>query len=120
MTVVQVSVGPTHHSDGPTLTFPETQTLHAIATGTRPNPNDPTTRQHLDSILTKLNANSLAHAVYIACQNGVLDGRRRRHGDHAGFAQHQRAGEEPCEACWEAERRYRGTRRRVRAHAAWQ
>jgi DNA-binding CsgD family transcriptional regulator len=70
----------------------------------------------------KLGAVNAPHAVLLACRAGLLDGRPRRHGDHAGFAAHQYRGEEPCEACWEGERAYRAERRAARktkeAHAA--
>ena len=65
----------------------------------------------------KLGANSLAHAVFLAVQAGLLDP-RRRHGDHAGFAAHRYRGEEPCDACWEGERAYRRERRAARRTAA--
>ncbi|MGW2844398.1 LuxR C-terminal-related transcriptional regulator [Streptomyces sp. NPDC001274] len=70
----------------------------------------------------KLGAANAPHAVLLACRAGLLDGRPRRHGDHAGFAAHQYRGEEPCEACWAGERAYRAERRAARkaakAHAA--
>ncbi|MCL8016908.1 LuxR C-terminal-related transcriptional regulator [Streptomyces sp. AS02] len=69
-------------------------------------------------VLRKLGANSIAHAVFLACQMRILDP-TRRHGDHAGFAAHRYRGEEPCEACWEGERAYRAERRAARkANAA--
>ncbi|WP_331756313.1 helix-turn-helix transcriptional regulator (plasmid) [Streptomyces sp. NBC_01590] len=70
----------------------------------------------------KLGALNITHAVLLACRAGLLDGKPRRHGDHAGFAAHQYRGEEPCEACWGGERAYRNKRRAARkaakAHAA--
>ena len=30
----------------------------------------------------------------------------RRHGTHSGWAAHQRAGERPCDPCWQAKREY--------------
>ncbi|KPI31410.1 transcriptional regulator, LuxR family [Actinobacteria bacterium OV320] len=69
-------------------------------------------------ILRKLDAKSQAHAVFLACQAGILDP-KRRHGDHAGFAAHQYRGEEPCDRCWDGEREYRRERRAARkANAA--
>lgn len=62
----------------------------------------------------KLGAANITHAVLLACQAGLLDGKPRRHGDHAGFAAHQYRGEEPCEACWEGERAYRRDRKAAR------
>jgi DNA-binding CsgD family transcriptional regulator len=70
----------------------------------------------------KLGASNITHAVFLACQAGLLDGRPRRHGDHAGFAAHQARGEDPCGACLVGERAYRAERRvarkTVKAHAA--
>ncbi|MFD5899105.1 response regulator transcription factor [Streptomyces sp. NPDC060366] len=68
-------------------------------------------------IARKLGATSQAHAVLLACQAGILDGRPRRHGDHAGFAAHRARGEKPCDWCWEAEREYRAEMRRARIAA---
>ncbi|MEU1327188.1 helix-turn-helix domain-containing protein [Streptomyces microflavus] len=62
----------------------------------------------------KLGAANITHAVFLACRAGVLDGRPRRHGDHAGFAAHVYRGEEPCEACQVGERAYRTERREAR------
>ena len=63
-------------------------------------------------LMGKLGAKSLAHAVHLAYQAGIL--RRERHGDHAGFAAHVYRGEEPCEACKAGERDYRAKQRRKR------
>jgi len=65
----------------------------------------------------KLGASNITHAVFLACQAGLLDGRPRRHGDHAGFAAHVRRGEEPCGVCWDGERAYRQDRKAVRKAA---
>jgi len=70
----------------------------------------------------KLGARNITHAVLLACQAGLLDGRPRRHGDHAGFTAHLRRGEEPCEPCWDGEREYRrgqkGARKAAERNAA--
>ena len=66
-------------------------------------------------LMGKLGAKSLAHAVHLAYQAGIL--RRERHGDHAGFAAHVYRGEDPwaCDqGCPEGERAYRADRRRKR------
>lgn len=68
-------------------------------------------------VMRKLGAKSIAHAVLLACQAGVLDGRPRRHGDHAGFAAHRARSEEPCDECWAGERVYRADLRRARRTA---
>lgn len=68
-------------------------------------------------IIRKLGANDMAHAVFLACRAGLLDGRPQRHGDHAGFAAHRYRKEEPCEACWAGERAYRTERRKARKAA---
>ncbi|MGV9891684.1 hypothetical protein [Streptomyces sp. NPDC003395] len=75
-------------------------------------------------VVRKLGATDLAHAVFLACRAGILDGRPERHGDHAGFIAHQRRGEDPwaCElGCPEGERAYRRERRAARraADRAW-
>lgn len=73
-------------------------------------------------MIHKLGASNITHAVFLACQAGLLDGKPRRHGDHAGFAAHVYRGEEPCEECWEGERAYRRgrktARKAARSHAA--
>lgn len=68
-------------------------------------------------IIDKFGARNITHAVILACRAGILDGRPRRHGDHAGFTAHVRAGEDPwaCkQGCPEGERAYRAERRRAR------
>jgi DNA-binding CsgD family transcriptional regulator len=71
-------------------------------------------------ILTKLGAVSAPHAVLLACRAGLLDGRPRtqRHGDHAGYTQHQKRGEEACQACKAGERAYQVQRRQRRRETA--
>lgn len=68
------------------------------------------TKDVAERVLRKLNARDMAHAVYLACHLGLLDGRRQRHGDHAGYTAHQRRGEDPRDCtrgCAEGERLYR-------------
>lgn len=67
-------------------------------------------------VLRKLGANTITHAVFLACRAGLLDGRPQRHGDHAGFAAHERRGEDPwaCTPCAEGERAYRRDLRAAR------
>lgn len=64
----------------------------------------------------KLGAKTNEHAVLLACRAGILDGRPRsqRHGDHAGYTQHQKRGEEACGPCKAGERAYQVERRRRR------
>lgn len=62
----------------------------------------------------KLGAKTNEHAVFLACQAGILDGRQQRHGDRPGFRAHERRGEEPCEACKTGEAAYRAEMRRKR------
>jgi DNA-binding CsgD family transcriptional regulator len=75
-------------------------------------------------VLRKLGARNAPHAVHLAHQAGLLDSRPERHGDHAGFQRHVRAGEDPyaCEfGCPEGERAYRTllrSARKVRASAS--
>lgn len=60
-------------------------------------------------VLRKLDANTIAHAVHLAHNAGLL--RRERHGDHAGYAAHLYRGEEACDLCKAGERAYRNERR---------
>lgn len=66
-----------------------------------------TAKAHMQHVLTKLGARSAAHAVFLACQAGILDGRPQRHGDHAGYSAHIKRGETPCDDCKAGERAYR-------------
>ncbi|MFI9271819.1 response regulator transcription factor [Kitasatospora sp. NPDC052896] len=68
-------------------------------------------------VLVKLGARNAPHAVHIAHQAGLLGHRPERHGDHAGYARHVRAGEDPRECplgCHAAELAYRASRRAAR------
>lgn len=65
-------------------------------------------------LTVKLRARNAPNAIHIAHQLGILGRRPDRHGDHAGYQRHVRAGEDPCACplgCWEAERAYRNRRR---------
>lgn len=64
-----------------------------------------TVRGYGHRLLSKLGANSIAHAVHLAHGLGLL--RRERHGDHAGYIAHGRRGEPVCEACKAGEADYR-------------
>ncbi|MFI6560361.1 response regulator transcription factor [Streptomyces sp. NPDC050534] len=68
----------------------------------------------------KLDARNIAHAVLLACRAGILDGRPRsqRHGDHGGYTQHQKRGEDACQACKAGERDYQVERRKRRQKTA--
>jgi DNA-binding CsgD family transcriptional regulator len=70
----------------------------------------------VSEVLIRLGAENITHAVLLGCRAGILDGRPQRHGDHAGFAAHERRGEDPwaCESCAEGERAYRRERRAAR------
>ncbi|MGW4050831.1 helix-turn-helix domain-containing protein [Streptomyces sp. NPDC004779] len=70
---------------------------------------------HERVIVARLGARNIANAVLLGCQAGILDGRPRRHGDHAGYEAHRRRGEDPtkCERCHTAERDYRNTQRQA-------
>jgi len=68
----------------------------------------------VNRVLAKLGASNAPHAVLLACQAGLLDGRPRRHGDHAGFAAHEYRGEDPCEACIAGEKAYKAAWRAKR------
>ncbi|MFJ5294486.1 response regulator transcription factor [Streptomyces sp. NPDC088348] len=124
-------VGPSPSGGGPvpSLTARELETLTRVATGATYIDlaaewfiSELAVRGYGSRAMRKLGANSIAHAVFLACHAGLLDGRPRRHGDHAGFAAHQYRGEEPCEACRAGERAYRrgreAARKTTKAHAA--
>ncbi|MFJ8208149.1 helix-turn-helix transcriptional regulator [Streptomyces sp. NPDC096033] len=68
-------------------------------------------------VMRKLGAETMPHAVLLACQAGILDGRPRRHGDHAGYVAHKRRGEDPKDCpfgCQEGELAYKAARWRAR------
>lgn len=64
-------------------------------------------KNYAASAIKKLGAGNQAHAVLLACRAGLLDGRPRRHGDHAGYAAHIYRREDPCDDCKAGERKYR-------------
>ncbi|MFJ4887723.1 LuxR C-terminal-related transcriptional regulator [Streptomyces sp. NPDC088731] len=121
---VQVGLSPT--GDGPvaSLTDHELQVLELVAHG---HTHEDIARQlvitrkgitpTVNRAIRKLGATNAPHAVLLACRAGLLDGKPRRHGDHAGYAAHTYRGEEPCEACWDGERAYRAERRAIRKAA---
>ncbi|MEV6580213.1 LuxR C-terminal-related transcriptional regulator [Streptomyces sp. NPDC051582] len=49
----------------------------------------------MTEVFRKLGAVNMPNAVFLACHAGYLDGRRRTHGDHAGYEAHRRRGEDP-------------------------
>lgn len=128
MTTAPVMVGPSPQGGGPvpSLSQIEITVLEGVANGLTYRQIGKeigyTFRGAADAgarAVHKLGANSLAHAVFLACLAGILDGRPRRHGDHAGFAAHVYRGEDPwvCEPCAEGERAYRRGRRATRKTA---
>ncbi len=76
-----------------------------------------TVRGYGHRLVAKLGAQSIAHAVMLACRAGLLDGRRQRHGDHSGFNAHKKRGEDPCDDCIEGERTFQRERSRARRAA---
>lgn len=97
-----------HAADG--LSIPETARAMHLAVGT--------IHYHQQVIVTALKARNMQNAVLLACQAGYLDGRRRRHGDHAGYAAHVHRGEDPCDDCKAGERNYRNQLRQQPKEAA--
>lgn len=87
------------------------------ARAARPAVTENTAKAHMQHVLTKLGASTAPHAILLACQAGLLDGKPRRHGDHAGYAAHVYRGEDPCDDCWAGERAYRTERRAARRAA---
>ena len=76
-----------------------------------------TVRGYGHRAIRKLGGQSIAHAVFLACQAGILDGRPQRHGDHAGYEAHRKRGEDPkqCEPCRLGERAHnRATKKRTK------
>ena len=88
------------------------QTYHQIgrALGITRNTVDVLMRQ----ICKRLQAQNLPHAVLLGCRAGILDGKPRRHGDHAGYNAHKYRGEDPCDLCVAGERKYRAEQQRNR------
>lgn len=98
----------------PDLTARELEVLRGVAAGltyrqlaARWGIAEITVRGYGHRLMAKLGAKSIAHAVLLACQAGILDGRPQRHGDHAGHAAHIYRGEIPCDACVEGEKAYK-------------
>ncbi|WP_328941564.1 LuxR C-terminal-related transcriptional regulator [Streptomyces sp. NBC_00250] len=94
----------------------ETQVLLLVSDGLsygeaasrlQPKVSENTAKAHMQNAFIKLGARSAAHAVFLACQAGILDGRPRRHGDHAGYEAHRRRGETICDLCRAGERAHR-------------
>lgn len=108
---------------GQPLTARETEILRLVSQGrsygeaartVRPTVSENTAKAHMQHVLTKLGASTAPQAILLACQAGLLDGKPRRHGDHAGHAAHIYRGEEPCEACVEGEKAYKAAWRAKR------
>jgi DNA-binding CsgD family transcriptional regulator len=117
-------VGPsTNGGPTPSLTAREVEYLNRLARGETIQEiarachyEESGARSIGERLRRKLGAKTNTHAVFLACQAGILDP-KRRHGDHAGFIAHQRRGEDPwaCElGCPEGERAYRRERRAAR------
>lgn len=83
------------------------------ATGRLLGKSMPAVQDARHRLMGKLGAASLAHAVLLACRAGILDGRPRsqRHGDHPGYTQHQKRGEDACDDCKAGEAAYQVERR---------
>ena len=117
-------VGPLSSSGPvPSLTPRQTEVLQLASTGMiyvqigrALDITENTVDVFMRQIFKRLGATNLPHAVLLGCRAGILDGRPQRHGDHAGFAAHQRRGEDPwaCQSCAEGERAYRRDRRAAR------
>lgn len=123
-----VLVGPSPSGGGPvpSLTQIEMVVLQHIADGLTRKQISLETSYTFDGvskicnrILRKLGARNQPHAVLLACQAGILDGRprSRRHGDHVGYTNHQKRGEEACAACKAGESAYQVQRRAARKAA---
>lgn len=122
-----VPVGPSPTSGGPALILAgrELEVLRRVATGSSYVDlaaewfiAEVTVRGYGLRAMRKLGASSITHAVFLACQVGILDGRPQRHGDHAGYVAHTRRGETPCTACDVGEKAYRASLRANRKRVA--
>lgn len=116
-----VQVGPPTSGPAPSLTDREMELLTRVAHGeSYPQiardwvVEQITVRTTGVRVMRKLGANTITHAVFAACQAGILDGRPQRHGDHAGYVAHTRRGETPCDACKQGESEYKAARRESR------
>lgn len=112
---------------GPDLTARELEVLRGVATGltyrqlaARWGIAEITVRGYGHRLMAKLGAASMPNAVLLACQAGLLDGRPRRHGDHAGYAAHVYRGETPCDDCEAGEKAYKAEWRARRKAAKTQ
>lgn len=115
---------------GQPLTARETEILELVSQGlsyrqagrtVRPAVSENTAKAHMQHVLTKLGASTAPQAILLACRASLLDGRPRRHGDHAGYAAHIYRGETPCEACDAGEKAYKAdyrARRKIREQEA--
>lgn len=110
-----VQVGPSPSGDGPVpvLSGREVQFLQRLAQGEtlrevalEENFSESGIRMFAKRLRTKVGAKTNEQLVFLACQLGILEP-KRRHGDHAGFAAHRYRKEEPCDECWDGERAYR-------------
>jgi DNA-binding CsgD family transcriptional regulator len=108
-----------HVYPGDPLTEPELAALQLLAAG-RTAPQIATdlylsihgAKARLARIYRKLDARTGAQAVHLAHEAGLLGSRPpRRHGDHAGYRQHERAGDGFCQECIVAELAYQADRR---------
>lgn len=122
-----VLVGPSPSGGGPapSLTGRELDVLTKMAHGStyvrlarEYGLAEPTMRGIGATLAKKLGAESITHAVFLACRAGILDGRPRsqRHGDHNGYTQHQKRREDACAACKAGERVYQAQRRAARTY----
>lgn len=78
-------------------------------------------KNYAASAIKKLGARNQAHAVFLACRAGLLDGRPQHHGDHNGYEAHIRRGDrgdEICDDCRAGEKAYRAALKAAKAVAA--
>lgn len=120
-----VQVGPSPSGGGlmPVFSDREVQFLQRLARGEtlqevarEDNFSDSGIRWFAKRLRTKMGARTNEQLVFLSCQLGILEP-KRRHGDHAGFAAHRYRKEEPCDECWEGERAYRRAMKAARKAA---
>lgn len=109
----------------PVLTELERQTLELVAQGVtylqigrQRGTSEIAPRNQMGRVLRKLGAQTAAHAVFLACQAGLLDGRPQHHGDHNGYEAHVRRRDEICDPCRDGERAYRAALKAAKGAAA--
>lgn len=109
----------------PVLTALEQETLELVSLGAtyqqigrRRGTTEIAPKNQMRRVLRKLGAQTAAQAVFLACRAGLLDGQPRRHGNHNGYEDHRKRGDEICDACRAGEKAYRAALKAAKAVTA--